>query len=271
MNDAAELMGTLFEEVGRSGAGFGGDWFVLGVLVGFGSGLGEGEGSRCWKLGSGHNNDDVISTLCNPPRTPPTPPKVGEAELQVCRRTRSPHVGTCGPLVDGVFGALVSEAVRCGACGRQTHTVVGRVEHTHTYTVAALRFVGAEGGLGLGRLLRAVGEQDMKKCDRDKGGCDAWQVRACGSGGGGGGGGVGRKGGFELLDLLVLCLKPNHASHPTTQPNPNRTHPTQTAPHPNRTPHRPSPAPSSAAPASSPCSWPGTRTRPPPTSAARWR
>lgn len=31
--------------------------------------------------------------------------------------------------------------------------------------------------MSLGRLLQEVGGQDMKKCDREKGGCDAWQVR----------------------------------------------------------------------------------------------
>lgn len=47
------------------------------------------------------------------------------------------------------------------------------------YNVAALRICCALNGdaMSLGRLLQEVGGQDMKKCDREKGGCDAWQVR----------------------------------------------------------------------------------------------
>jgi hypothetical protein len=118
------------------------------------------------------------------PRCPPFPPhrQVGEAENTVRGASASRTPSTRGSLVDSVFGALVSEAVVCSDCGARTHVVAAHMEHTHIFSAAVLRLLreggGGGGAEGLGRLLREVVGQDQKKCDKDAGGCGAWQVRA---------------------------------------------------------------------------------------------
>lgn len=118
--------------------------------------------------------------------------------------------GSRGALVDTTFGALCKESVRCNACGKETHEVPPHFEHTHTYSVASLRMIGMEmrGGQGvpLGRLLREVVGQDMKKCDKEKGGCDQWQVRG-GRGRGGGVMGQGPPLGRLLREAVVQDMK----------------------------------------------------------------
>jgi hypothetical protein len=111
---------------------------------------------------------------------------VGEAENRARGSSASSTDNTRGALVDGVFGACISESVVCTVCGASTHLVAPHMEHTHTYSVAALRMVaelhaaGGGGRLSLGRLLAEVVAQDQKKCDKEKGGCDQRMVSGAG-------------------------------------------------------------------------------------------
>jgi hypothetical protein len=120
------------------------------------------------------------STQEAPTRLSPLRSQVGRAERESSPAAELRHPGARSALVDACFGALVSEVVPCPACGKATHRVAPHVEHTHTYSVAALLAVAAAHDgprLSLGRLLRGVAEQDRKKCDKEAGGCDTWQVR----------------------------------------------------------------------------------------------
>lgn len=92
--------------------------------------------------------------------------------------------GSRGVLIDGVFGILVNEKVRCTSqrCGVVSHVIPDHWEHLLMVNSAALKYAAqdarAELGLEtndapveLGRLLRTLFDQEQKACDKEKGGC----------------------------------------------------------------------------------------------------
>lgn len=123
----------------------------------------------------------LTTTPFAPPQTSPqTHLQISNAEAEALPPPPGGRLpGSCGALVDGAFGALVSEAVECRRCGKRTHAAPPRVQHAHTANVKSLCEVAELGGGaadGLGALLRDDAGQDMKACDRDEGGCGQRQV-----------------------------------------------------------------------------------------------
>lgn len=66
--------------------------------------------------------------------------QVAAAEAALAPARGSRPEGSYGRIVDDTFGAVVSEEVQCGTCGKTTHQIAPRTEHCHPVS-------GAGGGV----------------------------------------------------------------------------------------------------------------------------
>ena len=76
--------------------------------------------------------------------------------------------------VDSVFGICVTEEVTCSVCNHTTHHR-RFIQHWLTAAATALRMMAHEPSTpGLGAVLRLLQDQERKTCDKEEGGCSAW-------------------------------------------------------------------------------------------------
>lgn len=92
----------------------------------------------------------------------------------VCALPQHPgqEQGSRGVVIDGVFGLLLTERVRCQACGQETHKVPKHYEHLIVVNSASLNLAAMTlPDASMDRLLAFLFAQETKFCDKDVGGC----------------------------------------------------------------------------------------------------